>query len=144
LVKIPSEQTVWQIAALGFGLIVSIAIIFIMHFINHSLYTAIDDVNFESKEQYSIFIHNNPLYLIGLLIGNAAGSFTGGAVSKLIRNDLSAVQACFVGLVLMILAFINIIAVSHPVWFWFLSVFAFIPFSWYGAIFIQNQINVIK
>ncbi|TVR34179.1 MAG: hypothetical protein EA390_03335 [Balneolaceae bacterium] len=143
MVKIPTEQTVWKIAAIGFGLIVSIAIIFIMQFINHSLYTAIDGVSIENKEQYSAFIHNNPLYLLGVLISNAAGSFTGGAVAKLIRNDITAPQACIVGLVLMILAFVNIVAVSHPVWFWILSVFAFIPFSWYGALFIQKQINKI-
>lgn len=139
MIKIPTEQTLWKIAALGFGLIFSVAVVFIMQFINYSLYPVSAELNLNIDQEYTHFVKNNPLFLAGIWISSATGSFSGGALACLIRYDITAKEASIIGLVLMVLGYINMSAIPHPAWFWIISVFAFIPFSWYGAYLIQKK-----
>jgi hypothetical protein len=139
LIKIPSEQTLWKVVALGFGLIFSIAVIFVMQFINYSLYPIDEGYNLNLDQQYADFVKYNPLFLAGIWISNATGSFSGGALARLVRYDLSTKEASVIGLVLMVLGYLNMAAMPHPVWFWIISAFAFIPFSWYGAYIIDQR-----
>lgn len=141
MIKIPSIQTQWHIASFGFGLIISIAIIYLMQYINFALYHIPESVQLHNDEAYSNFIADNPIFLTGNLISSFVGSFFGGAIAVLLRQDISPVYAMGIGAVLMVLGFINILIVSHPAWFNFLSIFVYIPPCWLGAYSIQRIIN---
>jgi hypothetical protein len=141
LLKIPSPEVVWKIAAIGFGLIVSIAVIFIMQFINFFLYPVPEDFQLNISEEYSAFIFKNPVFLIGNLFSSAFGSFVGGATAILVRHDVQPKDTIFIGLILMILGFINIGMVIHPIWFWIASTLIYIPSGWIGAHFIQQRLT---
>lgn len=139
MIRIPTATTLMQIAAAGLGLIVSVAILFIMQFINASLYPVPDGMDLSHDEVYALFVSEHPLFLIGILFSAGVSSFTGGAIAGLTRMDLKPIYPAGIGLILMILGFINIFMVPHPVWFWIGSLFVYIPFSWAGTRFIYNM-----
>jgi CDP-diglyceride synthetase len=141
LPNILSPQTVWKIAALGFGLIVGVAIIFIMQFINYSLYPIPDSVQLDQAASYSEFINEHPVFLAGSLLANAAGCFTGGAIAIMVRSDVTIFETTLIGLVLMILGIINTIMAPHPAWYLIISILIYIPSCWLGAYFIKQTIN---
>lgn len=126
------------IAASGFGLIVSIAVLFIMQYINAALYPIPTDLDLSRDEIYFNFVSEHPLFLFGILFSAAAGSFVGGAVAALTKIDLPSLYPLAIGVVLMVLGYVNIAMIPHPVWFWIGSLFVYLPFSWGGARYIYN------
>lgn len=140
LIKIPSEETFRNIAAAGFGLIVSVAILFIMQYLNASLYPT-DGFSLSRESVYIDFVRDNPLFLAGMLISAATGSFMGGAIAVLVKPDLPSLYPIAIGTVLTVLGVVNLMMMPHPLWFWFVSIFIYIPSAWYGARFIHQKRN---
>lgn len=131
--NIPYKKHIWKLAAVGFGLVVSVLIIHIMQFINASLYPVEDGIRLSDKTLYEQFINRNPVFLAGILLSNATGSFTGGALARLIDPSISVLFAGWVGAVLLALDIYNLASVAYPLWFWFLTVLVYIPAAWSGA-----------
>lgn len=137
MTNIPFKKVLPEIAAIGFGLIVSILIIHIMQFINGALYPVGEGVRLAEPAVYERFIRENPLFLMGVLFSNMTGCFTGGALARLIQPDLPVRFAGWVGAVLLGLEIYNLVWVAYPVWFWFLTLLIYLPAAWAGAWFIK-------
>lgn len=141
--NIPLKFHIWKIAAIGLGIIVSILIIHIMHFLNITFYPIPESANLSDPDSYSEFIRTEPVFLAGFLLSTLTGSFSGGAVARLTNSSLSVFTAGWVGFVLMLLEIFNLMAVDYPVWFWILQVAFYIPAAWAGAGFVKlNQQNL--
>jgi len=141
LLNIPSEQTLWKTAAIGFGLIVGVAVVFVMQYLNLLLYPVPDSVDLNHQEEYVNFIYSNHAYLLGIIISNAAGSLVAGGLAKIIRHDLTNFHSFIAGFILMALGYINYFMISHPGWFLFLSLFAYIPFTWLGFVIVDKRLR---
>lgn len=141
LVKIPSEKTIWHIAAIGLGLIISIAVIFILQFLNFLLYPSSNKIDINQTYEYSLFVANHPIFLSGNLLSNLIGCFLGSAIAVLVRPDLTITKSMSVGAVLLILSMVNIIMIPHPSWFVILTILLYLPFSYLGATFIKQQLD---
>jgi hypothetical protein len=141
LINIPSEQTLWKTAAIGFGLIVGVAIIFIMQYLNLLLYPIPESANISQESEYIEFIRDNHPFLLGIFVSNAAGCLVAGGLAKIIRHDLTRFHSFIAGFVLMILGYVNFLMIPHPWWFLILSLFAYIPFSWLGFAIVEKRLT---
>lgn len=103
--------------AIGAGLITGIMVIALMQFLNGQLLPEAD----QTKK------------LIGLLIAFGAGSLTAGAVARLVSEHVTPLSASICGIVLMLLGFMNLLTVEHPMWFAISSTLVYIPAAWVGA-----------
>lgn len=103
--------------AIGAGLITGIMVIALMQFLNGLLLSDSDQT----------------VELIGLLIAFSAGSLTAGAVSRLVSEHVTPLSATICGIVLMLLGFMNLLMVEHPLWFAISSTLVYIPAAWLGA-----------
>jgi hypothetical protein len=139
LLRIPSEKTLWQVAAIGFGLITGVAVIFIMQYLNLILFPVPETMTLSDETDYSRFIKQHPPFLVGVFTANAAGCLVAGGLAKIVRHDLNASHSLLSGLILMMLGYVNFLIVPHPWWFLALSLFAYVPFSWLGFKLVEKQ-----
>ncbi len=136
--KLPSEETLWKTASIGFGLIVGVAIISIMHQVNYLLHTIDNstaaDLDFETMKEY--FSHV-PL-LAGKLISLVTGTFFASAIAKLVKPNLTISSAVIIGSVLMILGLFDILSTSYPIYFKITAPILYIPAALFGYLFIKK------
>jgi len=114
--------------AIGAGLITGVLVIALMQFLNSMLFPPVDTVTGEHSLQY-----------LGLLIAFGTGSLTAGAVSRLVSEHVTPISAAICGIVLMLLGFMNLLMIQHPLWFAISSSLIYIPAAWFGAWMIQKN-----
>ena len=134
---LPSENTLFKIAALGFGLICGIAIIAFMEQINIYLHP-VPELSDMQSEDFETFYTNNHIYLIGSLISHAAGSFFAGAIPLYFKPDVRPIHAVFIALILIVLSSFNLYSVNYPAWYWIANLILYVPLVLTGAIFAKK------
>ncbi|TVQ02144.1 MAG: hypothetical protein EA359_12410 [Balneolaceae bacterium] len=129
------EQTMWKIAASGFGLICGIAIIAFMNQLNFML-NPVEYSNHTVNDVQEKNLINSTVFLAGKIISVIAGSFFCGAVIKLIYFSIELKFIVTVSLVMLLVAFIDLLAAQYPAWFWAISMGVYVPSSISGYYFI--------
>lgn len=137
--NLPSENTLFKIAAIGFGLISGVAVIAFMQQVNVYL-NPVPKLSGSAYNSFEGFYTNDQIFLLGTLISNAAGSFIAGAIPVLFRKDIRPSETVYLALILMLLAFFNLFSNDYPVWFWFTNLAVYIPFTWLGT-YLNQKIN---
>ena len=129
----------WDIAAIGFGLIAGVAIIAIMNQINIFFYPSDGDPIVPATEPV-----NEPFldtfFLIGRLISLFSGAFFAGALSRFVRPHLKLKMNLFTGIILIIVGIIDLIMFPYPTWFILASTLLIIPMVFVGDTFIRKTL----
>jgi len=126
LIKLPTEFTLWKIAAVGFGLITGLAIIALMNQINFMFYPQPDSFN-GNNEFYYLSLAEDPLFLAGKIISICTGSFFTGALSGFVNQYVTVKEIFAAGIILLATGFIDLGSAPYPFWFWTASIISYIP-----------------
>ncbi len=130
----------WDIAAIGFGLISGIAIIAIMNQINMFLHP----INSESTVPATdpeLIAFQDPVFLTGRLISIATGAFFAGAIALWVRPGLTLKFNIITGCILLLVGMIDLTMFPYPAWFIAISVISYIPMVLLGVLFAQKFIH---
>lgn len=135
-----TESILWDIAAIGFGLISGVAIIAIMNQINMFFYP----INSESvvpAADPDLIAFQDPIFLSGRLISIATGAFFAGALSHWVRSGLTINYNIITGCILLLVGIIDLTMFPYPAWFIVISVISYIPMTLSGHLFVQKIIH---
>lgn len=124
--KLPKETTLWNWVFIGLGLIIGVAIIGIMNFLNEYL----NSVHGESAiiiESDAKPVSNMVVYYTGKIISIVTGCFTAGAIIKMARPEVNTITLVVVGSIFMFLSLIDLIMYTFPLWYQILSIVITIP-----------------
>jgi len=114
------------------GVVAGTAVIMVIEIAGHKLYPFPPGLDPRDNAALSRFMMTAPLGAwLFVLTAYAAGSFTGGAVGMLIgrKGWIGGVM----GILFTILGLVGLLMMSHPVWFWVVSLSLYIPCAWLGA-----------
>jgi uncharacterized protein YacL len=130
-----------RFSSIIFGLITGFVIIRVLEFINHSIYPPPVEV-FSDKESIKAYVEQLPLIAkLLVLAGWALASLAGGFIATKIAKIKSPSSALIVGVIFMLLGVLNMITIPHPIWFWLLSAFAFIPMAYFGYLLAAKKLQ---
>ena len=117
-----------RILAVLAGVVVSILTVFLVELIGHSLFPPPAGVDVTDPEQLRGIMDRIPtMAKVLVIVGWVLGAFLGGlAASKIARNAGTACAA-IVGVVMVLLAGINLVLIPHPVWMTVLAVVLPVP-----------------
>lgn len=130
--NLPSENTLFKIAAIGFGLICGVAIIAFMEQINVYLHPVSDSAELSAQDVES-FYTSNRIYLLGSIIAHATGGFFAGSIPVYFRNDIRPAHTIYIALILMFLAIFNLYSINYPAWYMITNILLYIPCVWAGT-----------
>jgi hypothetical protein len=131
-----------NVSAIIFGLITGFVLIRLTEFINHSLFPPPTEL-FTDKEAIKAYVEQLPLGAKLLVIaGWAIGSFGGAYIATVVEKSKSPVFPLIVGGLFMIMGVLNMLTIPHPVWFWVLSLLAFIPMAYAGFLVALKSIQL--
>lgn len=124
--KLPQEKTLWNWVYIGFGLILGVAVIGLMNFLNEYLNIgqSESDIFLESDSK---LILNISVYYSGKIIAILTGCLTAGAIIKIARPHVSYISFIVVGLIFILLSLIDLKMNSYPVWYQVISILIPIP-----------------
>jgi hypothetical protein len=130
-----------NVSAILFGLITGFVIIRLVEFINHSLYPPPLDL-FTDKDAIKAYVEQLPIGAkLMVIAGWALGSFGGAYVATMIEKSNSPVFPLIVGGLFMIMGIMNMLVIPRPIWFWGLSMLAFIPMAYAGFSLAAKSMN---
>lgn len=123
------------------GAIFAMAVIMVMQIagtVFFPLPEAIDPSDTKALSQY-IMEEASVASLLFVAFGYGVGAFAGGLVAGGIAKTHKFYMALGVGIVLFIMGVVNLINISHPVWFWFVSSAAYLFFALLAGSFYRNR-----
>lgn len=132
-----------RIIAFVAGLLGSILVMMIIEAIGYALFPAPQASEIHDVAKVEDYISQSGIAaMLMVLLAYVLGSFTGGAIIKLVSKEHNKFAAIRLGLVLTFLSLFNLLTYAHPVWFWIASLLSYVPFSLLGFTAIKrNTIN---
>ena len=116
------------------GLIVAIFLIWLIQTLSHSVYPPPAGLDLNNPEQLQEFIKNLPTGAFVFLISSyALGTLLGGWVACLIAADKPWLYAAIIGAFVLTGTVMNIMAISHPTWFIFVTIPVIIAMAWLAS-----------
>ncbi len=138
---LPSENTLFKAASIGFGLICGIAIIALMNQLNLALQPT-PDLS-EWGDNIQDYYHSDNIYLLGALISHGTGSFFAGAIPVFFKTDIQPINTLFTGIILTVLAIINVAYAGFPSWYIIANILLYIPLVWLGtSLSLKYNLNI--
>ncbi len=114
------------------GIIGGSAVIWLIEALGHALFPAPAGLGMQGPGVTSEHLQQMPVLLLSVvLLAYAAGSFAGGWISVAISEKLR--DSIIVGFALLVFGIVNLLMVSHPVWFVVVSVLIYIPCAYWGG-----------
>lgn len=127
----------WDIAAIGFGLIAGVAIIALMNQVQLFFYPVQDGHETSASGAINeIFLTN--IFLVGRLISIMTGAFFAGAISRLVRPHLKIIMNVFTGTILILVGIIDLFMFPYPAWFILASILFILPIVFTGDAFVRK------
>ena len=121
------------------GMVLSILAIFSIQMINYQLFPLPPDL--DPNDMTSMVKHAMTLPALAhwiVIISHVVGCVVGGyIISKIADHSLDKLSMGF-GFFLMILGFINIIRIPHPLWFNVLDMLVYLPSAYLGYLIAQK------
>ncbi|MGZ4033770.1 MAG: hypothetical protein ACXVPU_10250 [Bacteroidia bacterium] len=115
------------------GVIASVIIIFIGEAIAHNLFPLPADIS--TPEALKKFIAAVPAsFHLYILANYAVGCLIGGTIAAWIAEDKKMTKAITLGGLFMGIGLFTLVSVGHPAWVIIVSLFAFLPFAYFGGL----------
>ncbi|MCG8306272.1 MAG: hypothetical protein MI975_02695 [Cytophagales bacterium] len=116
------------------GIITGTILIYLVEMLGHLIYPPPEGLDVNDTEALKDIIKDLPTgALLFVLLAYALGSFGGGLISGILSKSSKIINSIIVGAVLMILGFINLFMIPHPVWFSIVSLLLYIPSAYFGG-----------
>ena len=125
------------IASVVVGVIVGGLVIGFVEWLSSLVYPLPENMDLMDQEALQAYISELPFgALLFIILAWALGSFAGGVVSKIIVMKPTW-PSVLTGIILMGLAVLNMIFISHPIWFWIAGLLPMLPLAYLGGKIIQ-------
>lgn len=124
--KLPKEKTLWNWVFTGFGLILGVAIIGVMNFLNEYMNLVRSESDMILDSDAKPFL-NLGVYYMGKIIAIISGCFTAGAIIKITRPEVNNITLIVAGSIFMLLSFTDLVIYSYPIWYQVFSLLVNIP-----------------
>lgn len=116
------------------GVLTGIFIIFSLEIVSHIIYPIPEGTDLNDAEAINAYTNSAPVIIfILLIISYSLGSLLGGLVSSSVATHNKMTKSITTGGILMGLGVYNLFMIPHPVWTIIISVFLFIPCSYWGG-----------
>lgn len=138
--KLPKETTLWNWAIIGLALIIGVAVIGLMNFLNEYLNIVQSDIEYFLESDKKPVL-NEVVYYSGKIISIISGCFTAGAIISIARPEVNTISFVFVGFIFMILSFMDLFMYSYPLWYQLISILVIIPAVLFGKRFINKTMK---
>jgi hypothetical protein len=127
-----------KVVAVIVGLLVAMGVLMITEFIGHKIYPFAPPDLMDKQKLVEFVASLPPMALAFPLLGGALGSLIGGLIATLLSKKymegfISLRPALMVGLIMTILAVLNLVMIPHPYWYLAATFIAYIPFAYIGA-----------
>jgi hypothetical protein len=120
------------------GAVAGTVVIMGLEMLGHAVYPFPQGLDPKDQAALSKFMMNAPIGAWLFVLGAyAAGSFTGGAVGTLVGRK--AWIGWVLGILFMLLGLIGLLMMSHPVWFWVVSLSLYVPAAWAGSRLVRRR-----
>ena len=114
------------------GAVSGTIVIMMLEMLGHAVYPFPPGLDPKDHAALTKFMMNAPIGAwLFVLAAYAAGSFTGGAVGTLIGRK--AWIGWVMGILFTILGLVGLLMMSHPIWFWVVSLSLYVPAAWAGS-----------
>jgi hypothetical protein len=122
-----------NIAAGVAGVILAVALVWLVETVGHSVYPPPTDLNFADRDVMRTYLTTLP-FAAFLFVGGAwfVGTLAGTFVACKIGNAKPITYAIVVGGLMLIATAANLIMIPHPLWFSILGVVGIIVAAWLG------------
>ncbi len=116
------------------GLVIAVLIIMGVEWIGIQLFPLPSELNMNDMESLRTHPEMIPLAnKLFVLLAWAAGTFAGSWLATVVSKRENFAQGLIVGIILLVLAIINMSLFPHPIWFWIIGILLFFPTAYYGA-----------
>lgn len=133
-------NTLKSIAAIFVGLMASFIMIILLEKVSHGQMMIPEGIDPATPEGAAELIAQAPVSaLIWVVLGYLLGSLVGAVVAQLIRNDSRRLSAYLTGLILLVLAVVNLFAIPHPFWMVASSIVAIILGTLIGGRIVRTK-----
>jgi len=117
------------------GFVAGTAIIYLMESLVHILYPLPVGIDMYDSQAMKEYVFSMPVTgLLLLIVGYEAGGFVAGFFAGLLSPvNRKKRLALLAGALLTAGVAVNLILITHPLWFTVSSLVVFVPFAWLGA-----------
>ncbi|NVJ65285.1 MAG: hypothetical protein HWE16_02265 [Gammaproteobacteria bacterium] len=123
-----------KILAVIIGLLVGGLVIMGIESINMLRFPWPEGLTLEDKEAFNAYVQSLPISaLMTVLLAHIAGALVAGFLSTKIAGVNQLTLAIICGVILLIGAIVNLVMISHPIWFMVVNVLSIIPAAILGA-----------
>ncbi len=113
------------------GLISASVVMILIEMLGHQLYPPPANIN--DPEIMKAFMANMPLWaFVFILVAYFLGSIAGGLVTSLIAKEKQFQLLIILGAILTVLGILNLLMITHPIWFMIASLAMYIPGTYIG------------
>ncbi len=123
-----------KIFSIAGGIIATGIVVFIVNKINQMYYPLPPFVSIENKILLELYLTNVPTGAFILSIaGMALGGLAGGVTATLIDKTNGKRNSIIVALVFTLFGITGMLMVAHPLKFWLINIFTYLPFALLGS-----------
>ena len=123
-----------SLAVVLIGVIVGGGIIFLVEMVGSSMYPPPADVDMSDIAQAREAVRDMPVgAMLMVLLGWSLGALAGGGLAATLARSAPDLHALAVGVILLLLAAINMVLLPHPVWMWLAALVAVPGSAWLGS-----------
>ena len=107
-----------KILAVVLGVVAAVIIIIAIEALGHSIYPPPDNLDVANREAMEVYVASLPLAaLLFVMTAWIAATLAGGLLACFIAKERPFVYANIVGALVLIGTFINLMSITHPMWF---------------------------
>lgn len=128
------SNTAKNILSIVFGLLAGFSIVFIQLIIQYIIYptpAGLDITNPDATRNFAAMAP--PVILVLVIVFYSLATFAGGFVAATVAANKRMTKSITVGGILIGVSAYNPFMMPHPVWTIFISLFVFIPCSYFGG-----------
>lgn len=107
-----------KIAAVFLGIVVALALVFVVEMLGHQVYPPPTDLDFTRPEVVTSYMQTLPIgAFIFVLGGFALATLGGGFVAAKVARDRPNLHAGIIGVLMLCATGANLLMIPHPLWF---------------------------
>ena len=124
-----------NILAIVLALVLGGACVLAIEVLGHKLYPIPESFDMSDMQQVAEYVRTAPAGALAfVLLAQSAGSFVGGLTASVVAKAKKMRMAGIYGIIALVLAMVNVLAIPHPVWMVALALLLPIPVALVGGL----------
>ena len=135
-----------RIASVLIGLVVCLAVIFLLEALSAMIYPPPSGTNIKDPESVRFMMGHMPdAAFLMVLLAYILGCFSGGMVASFISGRKKPTASIIVGCIVFVSGILNVVSLpGQPVWFIVVSFILYIPFAYIGYLVVRKKAGTVS